>query len=824
MITLEKYFNNDQIRMDIFRSKYLLHVDQGVDECFNNIASEIASVSIEDDKDTWIDFWTQTLIDGIWRPGGSIIAGVNNPDKKISLFNCTTFVIEEDTLNSIYATRSEAAEAAAHRQGLGVEFSNVRPKNSIVNNSAEVSEGVINWMKSYNYLAEEVGQKGRKPAILGSLKIHHLDIEEFITVKSDLDTLKNMNISVQITNDFMECVKIDGDWELYFDFKDDPTKERITRTVKAKYLFDLICKQSHEFAEPGLQFIDYMKNFSIQEALGYEITSTNACSEKSLPNRGVCALASFNMGAIPAIDDPTFHVQFQKLVYSLVRFMDNVVQYEIEHPYKSPIEKQLEVVKDLREIGLGVTNLHQWVYNQGCAYDSDTGIEIMNELFKWYQYYAFKASCTLAIDRGPCPAWTRCKENGTLKETEFLKGIFEEFPELKEYFYTTGIRNGALLSVAPTGSISFTFPEDCLSSGIEPLIGYSYWRKTRAISRGEYDYYFVLPTSIKNIILTKMNNSFESVDIDDYNIIKNFSGSVLDQDGEIGKKVIKIVDEWANIELLKPAYEIDPFKKMTMMGKIQKWIDAAISVTYNLPYDFPVEKIGDLYIQAYKEKLKALSIYREGSREGILIFEDPITHKNKYNKDQKPVARCSDKNRPLEIIFNCSPNRPKELPCEIHHCTVKGEQWIVLVGMLKDSPYELFAGLKNEDFNISKTIKEGTVIKNTNGYTLRINSRNTYIDYNDITKLFMNVEFEALTRMISLALCHGVYHEVIVKQLKKSSEFIGDFMAVVSRVLNKYIKDGAFISENSKCPVCGDILIHNGGCIECSSCDYSKCG
>jgi ribonucleoside-diphosphate reductase alpha chain len=447
-ITVEEYFNNDTMRIDIFKSKYLKSPEQTVDDCFYNISIAISEVSIENNSEYWKNKWKDDLLKGIWRPGGSIIASINNNTKKISTFNCTTVKIKDDTLESIYKARYECAKMAAYRQGLGIEFSKLRPKGSPVNNSSEISEGVINWMKSFDSIAEEVGQRGRRPAILSALKDNHPDIIEFIKAKSDLYTLKNMNISVQISDKFMEAVKNDDDWELFFELEN----ERISKIVKAKYIFDLLCKQSYKFAEPGLQFIDRMKDGSIQEALGYEIVGTNACSEKPLPDYGVCALASLNMENVPFINDENFHHFMQEHIYSLVRFMDNVVQYEIDNDYKSPLKEQLKIVKDLREIGLGVTNLHKWFYDNNIEYGSNESINVINEFFKYYQYYAFKSSCELALERGACNAWNSCKNNiNNFKETKFLQNLFVTFNDLKEMFYETGIRNGALLSIAPTG-------------------------------------------------------------------------------------------------------------------------------------------------------------------------------------------------------------------------------------------------------------------------------------------------------------------------------------------------------------------------------------
>lgn len=1141
-ITVEEYFNNDQLRCDVFNAKYITDDIKTVSGCFNNIATEISNVSIETDNLKWKTKWYNQIIDGTWRPGGSIISAVNNPTKNISTFNCTTFIIEEDTLESIYKTRSNAAKAAAHRQGLGVEYSNIRPAKSVVNNSAELSEGVLNWMKSFDRIADEVGQKGRRPAILGSLKITHPDTPEFIVVKSDLDTLKNMNISVQITDEFMKCLDKLEIWDMTFTL---PNGDIITRSIPATDIFDLICSQSYKYAEPGIQFIDLMKNYSIQESLGYDIVATNACipefsqlltkdgirelsevsigdtiwsgkewttvtnkwsngfknvyeyittaakfigtpdhgvysngvkyhvedvntidivtgevkdsniiieyvmdglvvgdgsvhkmsnnliylnigqndtdyfsddikhlitkdrtksfkcgweivtsitynelpptydrvipdrflkgdydivcsflrglfsangyvvnnrvclkqssytliyqvqqmlssvgirsyittnreksnkfnngvyvtkesydinitknidifyknigfiqlykqeklktyidnyndtynyknsfeildindlgvmevfditvdcidhtfwnngclvsncSEKSLPNFGVCALASLNMEMVPPINDDNFHNFMEDIIYSMVRFMDNVVQYEIDKPYKSPLVEQMAVVIDLREMGLGVTNIHKWLYDQGVAYDSDDGCSLMEEFFKWYQYYAFKSSSLLAIERGACPAWNKCKQNNTLKRTKFLDTVFSTFNDLEQYFYSTGLRNGALLSVAPCGSISLTFPNDCLSTGIEPTIGYAYWRKTRAISKGEYDYYFVIPSAIKKIVLDNMINSGKIYPIDEYDKLSNFPGALLDNDGVHGKFLIDIITKWVNVDILKPAHEIDPFQKVKLMCGVQKWVDAAISVTYNLPSDYDKDKIGLLYKEAYNNKLKALSIYRDGSREGILIFDDPITHKLKYKDDHKHSDKLCD-NRPDNVTFNCAPIRGKDLICDIHHPTIHGEDWIVLVGMHKNLPYEIFAGKKNDDFNISKNITSGSITKLRNGkYTLTIEVRKSHIQYDDITDLFMNEEYQALTRMISLALRHGVYHEFIIGQLKKSSNFVGDFMAVTGRVLNKYVKEYKFDTGEKKCPLCGEGLLHESGCIKCSTCNYSKCG
>ena len=956
-ISLEEYLNHDEMCVSVVKKKYLEYPDQPIGTFYKNVINNICDNSVENDakdKLTFVQACYEDWYRGIWKGAGSILAAAPLRDKKISTFNCTCLEIQEDSIEAIADARKYAAQMAAHRQGLGVTFSKLRPRGAKINNSAVVSEGSVHWMKSFDNLANEVGQRGRLPAMLFALDINHPDVEEFITCKDDINNINNANISVLLNDEFMKCVEEDKDYTLSFTCDDG---EVIEKVVKAKGLFALICKQAWKNGEPGVIFKEKLKRYSIQEAFGYEIVGTNAClsadtpiltdkgyipigelvgkkvniwngqewsevepkvtgynqkmyrvtledggmlectgyhkfilsddsivecinlkpgdvlkdwhdpdgnfikngtvlsvedlnrtdekvycfnepknhtgvfngiltqqcSEKPLTNQGVCCLAPLNMEFVPnpITDQENFHVFMQNTVSRMVRFMDDVIQYEIDLEYKSPTEQQKETIRSLREIGLGILNLHKWFYNNNVAYGSDESIRMTEEFFKWYQYEAFKASCELAISRGPCPAWANAHDAGRLEEliTPFLENLFNEFPDLKEMYMTTGIRNGALLSVAPTGTVSMTFP-NMLSTGIEPLIGYAYWRRTRALSNNQgYDNFFVLPNTIKTMVLDKIaDKCFE-----DKEFIQSVPASQLDQDGTFGKKVIAVINKYIDTGLIQPSHLIDPFKKVKLMQAAQRWIDASISVTYNVPFTFTEEDTQRLYMEAYKNGLKSITIYRDGSREGIYIFEDPITYAKKMAKlygNQEP----EEDKRPESIQYHKAPKRPEELPCELHHTSIKGEQWLVLVGMLNGNPYEIFAGKKNEDFNISKNIQSGEIIKANKGvYTLRIHTATSWIDYHNIADLFMNVEYKALTRLISLSLRHGVYSEHILEQLKKSSDFVSDFMAVISRVLAKYI--GNSLKETGKtCPQCGASIIRIEGCEKCSAeCGYSRC-
>lgn len=1162
-ISLEEYFNNDEMAISIVKKKYLEYPEQPIDEYFKSVLDHIANNSAENaekDKEAFIRECHKDWVDGVWKGAGSILAASVQEDKKVSVFNCTGLVIHEDSLDAIMDTRKWATKMAAHRQGLGILFNALRPRGTKINNSAEVSEGAVHWMKSFDRIGYEAGQRNRMPAILMALSVEHPDIEEFITCKDSITEICNANISVQVTDSFMRKVINNENYFQTFEFENG---EVLTKEVPAQRIFDLICKQAWKNGEPGIQFIDHMREWSIQEALGYSIQITNACvsgdtgimtkmgeipakdlvgqtryvwsssgwwkstikvaghnkdlyrvyfsngkyldctedhvfftsnkrpvlckhlsvgtpiapftcpfveipnmdleaecrldrfflqglysgsatkgtledgrvqidvlrdymhtrvrldpnveksepftkedgniyvtlsfypeadkeyvpyveasiserqawimgfldacgevfpdngkdapsksafrvrvrgysekfvraiqkmctsigvhssvlafkedgttvpftyatpdgteavfilssrhfkssvqrhppgispvrlmhlrarlhesvsqiddtitvydvihigvadtvycfnleeshigmfngimtgqcSEKPLSDQSVCCLAPLNMEKVPHPFKETdaFHAFMQSVVYRMVRFMDDVIQYELDRPYKSPTEKQARTIKDLREVGLGILNLHKFFYQNNVKYGSEESIKLTEEFFKWYAYYAFKASVRLAKERGPCDAWKKTQAAGHLRtfETPYLQHLFKEFPELEELYYSVGIRNAALLSVAPTGSISMTFP-GALSAGIEPLMHYAYWRKTRALNNNkEYEYFFVLPNIIKQLTLEALEPG-----TDDYRYIENLLPSQSDQDGEIGKRAVDIIKNNLNLDLLVPAHEVDPFQKIKLMSVAQKYIDAAISVTFNLPFDFTEEDTKKLYIEAWKNKLKSITVYRDGSRDGVYIFKDPVSYAQEM-KEKYGVSTLTVIQRPEDIEYHYAPKRPAELPCEIHHTMIKGENWVVLVGTLSGSPYEVFAGKKNEDFNISKNFRKGILIKKSRGvYTLRIPTKNSYVEYHNITELFMNEEYKCLTRLVSLSLRHGVYSEYVVEQLKKSSDFVADFMAVVSRILSRYVSQKER-DTHEKCPQCGALLVRHAGCTACSEdCGYSKC-
>lgn len=540
------------------------------------------------------------------------------------------------------------------------------------------------------------------------------------------------------------------------------------------------------------------------------------CSEKPLAAYSSCMLGSINMGKFP-VDIEKYKPILKEKIGNLIRLIDNAIQYEIDEK-RYGVEQQREIMELTREVGLGYTNLHQWFINAGVQYDSDEAIEMIAEFVKWYAFYAFEASQELAREKGPAGAYNDYDfTNDDLMNSIFFKNIVNEFYD-GDAFKVQPLRNLALMSIAPAGTLSLVFPEPCISSGTEPGMG-AHWRKTRAISKSEYDYYFIFPAMIKRELRNKIQESSAAENVADHDFMINVGESTLDNTGALGVEVLALIDKYLGKGTFRPAHEIDPMQKIKMMGKIYQWIDAAVSVTYNVPETTTPEEIENIYMQAWKNGVRAVSVYREGSREGILVFEPPSEEKNK-------ISYCDE--RPKNIIFNCSPKRDNEMPCDIHHCKVQGQDWLVLVGMHNDYPYEIFAGEHNkEEMYVPQSVKNGILKKTGAKYSLIVPIRRSEVEYKNIADTFLQENHRSLTRMVSLSLRHGVRPIFIVDQLKKSKEGITEFSAAVSRVLSKYIKDldyTTYTKQSKECNVCGGTSFsYEGGCRKCQECGTGAC-
>jgi ribonucleoside-diphosphate reductase alpha chain len=825
-VTAEGYFSGDKYAVDIFNTKYAMIKTDGTKETpaevFYRVAKGLSVYELsQESQDNCTAAWFTLMWNGWFRPGGSILSSIGL-GRKSSTMNCTTIPLGDDTLEAIAQCEYDVMKCAAYRQGIGIDFSKLRPRGSKLGNAAIESTGVIPWMDKLNRIGDYVGQQGRKPALLESLIISHPDIEEFITCKDDITKINNANISVQITNDFMEAVEKDADWEMSFTVRD--SGEVIKKTIKAKKLFRLIADRAWKTAEPGIQYRNLLQNSVMYKAIADHFNddrflphSSNACSEKFMAPYSVCNLSSLNMEHFSTA--PKEYVeQLNEIVPAIVRMADNVVAYELDKNL-SPLSQQRWIIEQLREVGMGITNVHGWLLKQDVAYDSDDAVKAVENFMKIYASIVFRTSVALGLEKGSAPAFELVEDKTVFMGTTYFRNIVNEFYNGDASAIKT-MRNMAHMSIAPAGSLSSIFPSPCISSGIEPVIGLYYWRRTRAIDKGNYIYYFTIPQRLLEYILNKIDKASN-----DYEVMSSFQGSIQDEDGKIGKALIEIINKYIPAGFFKPAHEINPMQKIKLMSAVYKWMDASISCTYNLPASATIEDVENIYMQAYKNDVRAVSVYRDGSRQGILIFEDPITNKAKFEGAGK-TQLCKD-NRPKFITPVCAPKRLNELSCNIHHCSIKGQAWLVLVGLLENQPYELFCGQVNDDSGlyIPKTCKSGKIIKRDGGkYSLEIMVRNQEIEYKDLAHTLMDSEQRSITRLLSLAMRHGTPLEFIVDQLKKANGDITAYSTVIARVLSSYVKEYKY-SKEQKCPQCGEgLLIRKEGCISCSECAYSKCG
>lgn len=797
-VTPEQYFKGSTFAINAFRDKYLVEEfnEKNPAEVFWRVVRYAASAeSSKELRDSLAKQWFHQLWTGQWMPAGSILQGAANPNK-ISLANCTTLGFADDSLESIFDTAYQIAKVAAYRQGLGVHY-DLRPRGMKVNNSSKVSEGNTHWMKYFNQIGNVVGQKGRIPAMLFSINDWNPDLLEFITIKSDQKTIENANISVHFSDKFMKTLIDDGIWKMKYV---SPTGEELITEKRASEIFDYFVNNNWAFAEPGAQFIDIAHKYSNSDYLGDErwiIKSTNACSEQYLEflkgkSSGLCMLSSANYMYLfrtfgKDIEAAKNYLR-RFIAPSMVRFVDNIITKEIEDK-RYPIKEQLNSLKGLRRIGIGVTNLDGYLIYNGIGYDTEQGIQTIYEMTDSFNLGLYETSIALGEEKGSFDA--------------FNESLYTQSPFVKQMMKRHGLkfktmRNVCVGSIAPTGSLSLMFP-DLVSYGIEPIMGLYYWKRAR--TSGSYEWSFVVPSFVREI-LKNLN-----VEIDMQ------SDSIPDNDGSKGEKIAAIIDKHFPTNKFKPAHLIDPFAKVKLMAKLTKeCVDSSISVTYNLPEDVSKETIKNLYIEAWKQGVKSIAIYRDKSRTGIVEFESPRIAAKRYEEKQEEQT---------EVLLKYS-KRPADLPADVHHITVRGEKWIAFVGVNENRPYEIFAG-KQDEISLPTKYKSGAIHKDKKNYFFVAGEGEDMLKVN-ISKSFKNDEHSALTRQVSLNMRHSVPLVYVIDQLDKSHGTIVDYSKVLMRVLKNYLKDED-IKGQVKCKDCGSKNIqYVEKCFVCGDCGSSKCG
>lgn len=616
------------------------------------------------------------------------------------------------------------------------------PKGATIHNAANTTSGVTSFMDFYSYVTGLIGQAARRGALMLSMDCHHPDLLDFINLKSDPNICTKANISVMVTDDFMQAVVDNKMWEMVY-YRPE-SNQTITKQYMARDIFMLLAKRNWESAEPGILYWDTINNYNLIHNTGFKYAGVNPCAEEPLPAGGSCLLGSINLSEF--VEEPFTshaHVNYDALEETVTYAVVGLNQVLLEGLNLHPLQEQRDAVAMLRQIGLGTMGLADMLIKLGIKYGSKESLILIENVYKAIASMAVITSNHLAVKEGCYPVCEKEK----LVESDFIKTL--ELPQMVlDNIKRHGLYNSQLLTCAPTGSIG-TMLE--ISTGVEPIFAMKYTRKTQSLE-GKDTFYEVL---------TKIAA--------DYTTLK----------GE------ELPDYFVESK------DITPIDRIKVQSILQKYIDASISSTINLPNEATVEDIYNIYLEAWKYKLKGITVYRQGcAREGILTTSKPV-----------------------DIPVTSAPKRPKSLEADCYTIRVKGEQFIITVGLFEGKPYEVFAFKPANPVNVPQ--HKGTITKiKKNHYSFK----SEYLNISNLVTV-MEPEEQAVALCCSMLLRHGVGIEYIRKTIKKVNNLVTSFSSAICRILAKYIP--ADIS--GKCPECGGNLIHEGGCTHCDSCEFSRC-
>lgn len=717
---------------------------------------------------------------------GSPSYGIGNP-KPVSLSNCFVINSPEDSISSIMDAAKNMSNLAKRRGGIGLDISELRPDGASVNNAAQTSSGAWSFAGLFSSVGRKIGQDGRRMALMITIDCKHPDVEKFITMKSDHGLVTGANVSVRIRDDFMEAAINDEEYTLQFPV--DAEEPEYTRTVKARDVWDLICEYATYHAEPGILLWDnIIKSLPSDYYPGKKTLSTNPCGEIPMDNDG-CRLMTQNLKWYvknPYSNKAYFDwEEFENDVKIIARLSDDLVELEIEKLDQiiSSCDEEDEKVlyKALRDstiagrrTGSGTHGLADCLIRLQLPYDSDEALEMISKIYEKRKLISYRESVNLAKERGPFPIF----------DWEFEKEctFFDSFPEeLLDEMEEHGRRNIALLTNAPVGSISILSQVD--GSGIEPVFRFEFTRRRKLDHSEDVDPDFVDETGDRWI---------------EFKVYSN------------------LVKEWQEItggdpdnlpEYFVTSDQIDWEKRVEVQAAISAHVDHSISSTINLPKGIEPDTVATIYEKAWRSGCKGVTVYVDGSRDGVLITDE----------EEEPL-----------ITYHDAPKRPETIDCDIHQVKVKGEDWTILVGMLDGRPYEVLGG-KSSLIEIPEEYTTGTITKKRNKtvpnrYHLQVNG----FKIKDVVSTFDNPDNAVVTRMVSMSLRHGVKPSFLVEQLSKDPDAsFASFSKVLARVLKKYIEDGTKVASGKE-GMCPDgephELVYQEGCAMCSRCGFAKCG
>ncbi|MBF6598085.1 MAG: adenosylcobalamin-dependent ribonucleoside-diphosphate reductase [Fermentimonas sp.] len=834
-----EYFKGDELAAKVWVSKYALKDSQGLiyekspEDMHWRLAKEVARIEkkyanplSEQELFNLFDRFTYII------PQGSPMTGIGNNYQVASLSNCFVIGMEgdADSYGAIIRIDEEQVQLMKRRGGVGHDLSHIRPKGSPVKNSALTSTGLVPFMERYSNSTREVAQDGRRGALMLSVSVNHPDSEDFIDAKMEQGKVTGANISVRIDDDFMKAASSGGKYVQKFPIDSDNPK--FQKEIDAQILWKKIVHNAWRSAEPGVLFWDTIINESVPDCyadLGFKTISTNPCGEIPLCTYDSCRLLAVNLYSYvvnPFQDNAYFDFElFSKHVQLAQRIMDDIVDLESEK-----IDKILEKIdadpeseevkfternlwkkiqrKTLqgRRTGVGITAEGDMLAALGIRYGTDEGNDFSEKVHREVAINAYRASVKMAEERGAFEIFDAERE----KNNPFVNRLKDADPQMYEDMVKYGRRNIACLTIAPTGTTSLMSQT---TSGIEPVFLPVYTRR-RKVNPNDRD--------VKVDFIDENGDSWEEYTVFHHKFVtwmeaKGYSTTQKYSNAEIDELVAK-----------SPYYkatsnDVDWLQKVRMQGRVQKWVDHSISVTINLPNDVSEDLVGELYMEAWKSGCKGCTVYRDGSRAGVLISNGESAESKSKNAADKDCFEM-----PLVVT-----SRPIELDADVIKFQNNKEKWIAFIGLLNGRPYEIFTGINDEDDGlvIPKSVTSGTIIKaydndGTKHYDFQFQNRRGYkVTIEGLDGKF-NPEFWNYAKLISGVLRYGMPIDQVIKLvsgLELDNETINTWKNGVERALKRYLPNETE-AKGQKCPVCGhETLVYEEGCLKCRNCGASKC-
>ncbi|MCE5331053.1 MAG: adenosylcobalamin-dependent ribonucleoside-diphosphate reductase [Bacteroidales bacterium] len=832
------FFKGDDLATKVWSTKYALKDSFGKvyeltpDDMHRRLAVEIARIEKKYPNPLTEDELFELFRDFRYIvPQGSPMTGIGNDYQVASLSNC--FVIgfdsDSDSYGAIIKIDEEQVQLMKRRGGVGHDLSHIRPKGSPVKNSALTSTGIVPFMERYSNSTREVAQDGRRGALMLSVSIKHPDSESFIDAKMESGKITGANVSVKIHDDFMESALSNKPYTQQY-----PTQSEnpwYKKEVDANAIWKKIVHNAWQSAEPGVLFWDTIIRESVPDCyadLGYKTVSTNPCGEIPLCPYDSCRLLAINLYSYvqnPFTPQALFDFDlFSKHVALAQRIMDDIIDLEMEKiekimakvesdPEDDDIkltefqlwEKIKEKTSQGRRTGVGTTGEGDMLAALGYRYGTDEATDFSEKVHKSVALAAYRSSVNMARERGAFNVYDPKRE----ENNPYIQRLREADPELYNDMVKYGRRNIACLTIAPTGTTSIMTQT---TSGIEPVFMPVYTRRRK-----------VNPND-KNVRIDFVDENGDSWE--EYVVFHHKFVTWMEANGYSTTKHYS-KDEIEELVSKSPYYkatanDVNWLKKVQMQGRIQKWVDHSISVTINLPNDASEELVGKLYVEAWKCGCKGVTVYRDGSRAGVLIAS---VEKKEEKKDEKTICFPYEEGHLI---------RPKELECDVVRFQNAKDKWIAFVGLKDDRPYEIFTGLADDDEGIvlPKTVTKGKIIKTIDengnkGYDFQFSNKRGYKTTIEGLNYKFDKEFWNYAKLISGVLRYGMPIDQVIKLvsgLQLDSESINTWKVGVERALKKYIPDGTHIKEQT-CPSCGQkSLVYQEGCTTCKNCGYSKCG